>query len=78
MANLDSNPGPVVCAGRGEVLAEPVAQLLPGREAPLEKSARVRDAGPSHPHIGPQTVSWLRAREIERRDGLGSHTTPAP
>ncbi len=42
MSNLDARPDVVLCGGRGKVPAEPVAELLTGREVLLGESTRVR------------------------------------
>src|SRR5256885_16135207 len=34
--------------------------------------------GPPHPHMGLQTVSWLRSGEVLHRDSLGSVATLRP
>lgn len=108
MSNLDTRPRLSVCGGRGEVTAEPVRELLTGREVLLGESTKVRRLLPSigrrmigawcfvdhygpddiaqesgmqvppHPHIGLQTVSWLRDGEVLHRDSLGSLQTVRP
>ncbi len=108
MSNPDTQPPLSVCGGRGEVAAEPVRELLTGREVLLGESTKVRRLLPSlgrrmigawcfvdhygpddiaaepgmqvppHPHIGLQTVSWLRDGEVLHRDSLGSLQTVRP
>jgi quercetin 2,3-dioxygenase len=108
MSNLDQRPGMSTLGGRGEIVAEPVRELLTGREVLLGESTKVRRLLPSigrrmigawcfvdhygpddiaggpgmqvppHPHIGLQTVSWLRDGEVLHRDSLGSLQTVRP
>jgi quercetin 2,3-dioxygenase len=108
MSNLDVRPRLSQCGGREEVVAQPVRQLLTGREVLLGESTQVRrllpnfsrrmigawcfvdhygpddiadEPGmqvPPHPHIGLQTVSWLREGEVLHRDSLGSLKTVRP
>ncbi|WP_269858038.1 pirin family protein [Streptomyces sp. RPT161] len=108
MSNLDLRPQVSVCGGRAAVAAEPVRELLTGRQVLLGESTEVRrllpnlgrrmigawcfvdhygpddiakEPGmqvPPHPHIGLQTVSWLRAGEVLHRDSLGSLQTVRP
>ncbi|MDF3294032.1 pirin family protein [Streptomyces silvisoli] len=108
MSNLDLRPQMSVCGGRAAVAAEPVRELLTGRQVSLGESTEVRrllpnlgrrmigawcfvdhygpddiakEPGmqvPPHPHIGLQTVSWLRAGEVLHRDSLGSLQTVRP
>ncbi|KUJ68192.1 pirin [Streptomyces albus subsp. albus] len=47
MSNLDRRPAATVCGGRAEVAAQPVRDLLPGRDVPLGESTVVRRLLPS-------------------------------
>lgn len=102
MSDLDTKPTMKECGGRADVAAEPVRELIPGREAHIGGSNPVRRVLPTlgrrmvgpwcfldhygpddistaegmqiapHPHMGLQTVSWLRQGEILHRDSVGS------
>ncbi|GAA4985790.1 pirin family protein [Yinghuangia aomiensis] len=108
MSDLDTHPAVRVCGGRDGVSAEPVHELIAGREVSLGTGHPVRRVLPTlgrrmvgawcfadqygpddvagqegmqvapHPHMGLQTVSWLRQGEVLHRDSVGSlaHVLP--
>ncbi|MFC0598546.1 pirin family protein [Streptomyces palmae] len=85
MSNLDLRPTATVCGGRAEVTAEPVRDLLPGRNVPLGESTVVRRLLPSLgrrmvgawcfvDHYGPDDIAEEPGMQVPPHPHMGLQT----
>ncbi|MGH3494071.1 MAG: pirin family protein [Sciscionella sp.] len=85
MSNLDVRPAVSVCGGRGTVTAEPVRELIAGREVMLGESTRVRRLLPSVgrrmigawcfvDHYGPDNIASQPGMQVPPHPHTGLQT----
>jgi len=85
MSNLERDPGVLVCGGRGGVPAEPVVEVLAGREVVLGESTRVRRLLPTLgrrligawcfvDHYGPDDVAHGPGMQVPPHPHIGLQT----
>ncbi|MFC7615637.1 pirin family protein [Actinokineospora soli] len=84
MSNLDVRPPVTVCGGRGDVLADPVFDVLPGRTAPLGATAvrrllptlgrRMVGAWCFLDHYGPDDIATSPGMQVPPHPHIGLQT----